>query len=196
MRYHSEHKQQTHDKVLRAAARAIREQGPERVSVAAVMAEAGLTHGGFYAHFPSKEALVAASIAYMFERTDARLADSLPGKSPREALVAYIDFYLSEGHCAARDRGCPMAALGSDLPRLDAVSKKTFAAGMARLTKRLAGLLKAMDVDDPRSAADSLRAELLGALLSARLIGARERKAVLEASRHALRQRFGLGEST
>lgn len=196
MRYDSEHKQQTRDKVLRAAARAIREQGPERVSVAAVMAEVGLTHGGFYAHFPSKEALVAASIEHMFDETDARLAESLQGKPPREALAAYIDFYLSEGHCSARDRGCPIASLGSDLPRLDDVSKKTFATGMARLTKRLAGLLEAMGVKAPQAAANSLRAELLGALLSARLVGARERKAVLEASRHALRQRFLLGEPT
>src|SRR6185437_12982420 len=127
MRYNAEHKQQTRDKVLTVAARAIREQGPERVSVAAVMGEAGLTHGGFYAHFASKEALVAASIEHMFEQMSERIDDVTNGKDARTALHDYIDFYLSERHAQARGRGCPIAALGSDLPRLDDATRKAFA---------------------------------------------------------------------
>lgn len=193
MRYDSEHKQQTREKVLLAAARAIRERGPERVSVVAVMAEAGLTHGGFYAHFPSKAALIAASIEYMFDQAKARLEEARTGRSPRKALSAYIDYYLSEEHCAARGRGCPLAALGSDLPRLDDASKKAFATGMEHLTEGLAAMLEAMGSRKPQATADSLRAELLGALLCARLaVNARERKSVLEASKQALRERFEL----
>ena len=192
MRYNTEHKQQTRNKLLDAAARTIREQGPERISVANVMAEVGLTHGGFYAHFPSKEALIVASIEHMYEQTDARFVQSLQDKDAREALADYVDFYLSDAHCRARGRGCPMAALGSDLPRLDDASKKSFAEGMARLSKRLSDLFGQLGEDNPDAAARSMRSELLGALVTARLVEPRERKAVLEASRQALRQRFNL----
>jgi TetR/AcrR family transcriptional repressor of nem operon len=192
VRYSAEHKQQTRDKVLAAAAHAIREQGPERVSVATVMGEAGLTHGGFYAHFASKEALVAAGIEHMFEQMGARLHEVTDGKGAREALHDYIDFYLSERHVKARSRGCPIAAIGSDLPRLDDAARKAFADGMAIQHQRLRSFFDAMGVADPDDAARSLRSELLGALLSARLVGAGERKGVLEASRRSLKRRFSL----
>lgn len=192
MRYSAEHKQLTRDKVLAAAARAIREQGPERISVANVMGEVGLTHGGFYAHFASKEALVAASISHMFEQMGARLGEVTDGKEPREALRDYIDSYLSERHAEARDRGCPVAALGSDLPRLDDAARKAFADGMEAQHQRLRAFFDAMGVEDPDDSARSLRSELLGALLSARLVDASARKSVLEASRRSLKRRFGL----
>ena len=196
MRYNPEHKQQTRDKVLTVAARAIREQGPERVSVAAVMGEAGLTHGGFYAHFASKEALVAASIEHMFEQMSERIDDVTNGKDARTALHDYIDFYLSERHAQARGRGCPIAALGSDLPRLDDATRKAFANGMAIQHRRLLALFESLDVADPDDSARSLRSELLGALLAARLVGAGERKAILEASRRSLKRRFRLEPQT
>ncbi|MEW9623383.1 TetR/AcrR family transcriptional regulator [Rhodanobacter geophilus] len=192
MRYSSEHKQQTREKVLTAAARTIREQGPERISVAAVMGEAGLTHGGFYAHFASKEALVAASIEHMFEQMRARIDELTEGRGAREALRNYIDFYLSERHVQARGQGCPVAALGSDLPRLDDAARKAFADGMAIQHRRLRAFFKSLDVADPDDSAHSLRSELLGALLSARLVSAGERKKVLEASRQSLKRRFDL----
>jgi TetR/AcrR family transcriptional repressor of nem operon len=192
MRYSAEHKRLTRDKVLAAAARAIREQGPERISVATVMGEAGLTHGGFYAHFASKEALVAASIEHMFEQTSARIGAVTDGKDAWEALHDYIDSYLSERHAEARDRGCPVAALGSDLPRLDAAARKAFADGMEAQHQRLMAFFDAMGAADPDDSARSLRSEMLGALLSARLVDAGARKAVLEASRRSLKRRFGL----
>lgn len=195
MRYSAEHKQQIREKVLAAAARTIREQGPDRVSVAAVMGEVGLTHGGFYAHFASKEALVAASIEHMFQQMSARIDEVSDGKDGREALHDYIDFYLSERHAQARDRGCPIAALGSDLPRLDDTARKAFAEGMAIQHRRLRDFFKSLGVANPDDAAHSLRSELLGALLSARLVKAGERKAVLEASRQSLKRRFGLQPS-
>lgn len=192
MRYSAEHKQQTREKVLAVAARAIREQGPERVSVTALMGEAGLTHGGFYAHFDSKDALIAASFEHMFEQASARIDEVANGKDAREALHNYVDFYLSERHAHARDRGCPIAALGSDLPRLEGESRKAFARGMSTLHRRLRTFFNSMGVEDPESSARSLRSELLGALLSARLVAPGERKAVLDASRQSLKRRFDL----
>jgi TetR/AcrR family transcriptional repressor of nem operon len=66
MRYDAEHRQQTREKVVRKAAEAIREFGPDKISVAELMAKVGLTHGGFYAHFKSKDDLVSEAIAYIF----------------------------------------------------------------------------------------------------------------------------------
>lgn len=193
MRYGTEHKQQTHKRVLTAAARAIREQGPERVSVSTVMGEVGLTNGGFYAHFSSKDALIAEGIEYMFAQVNIRMQEVIEGKDAREALHDYIDYYLSDRHVKARGRGCPIAAIGSDLPRLDGAAQKAFADGMAIQHQRLQALFDSMGTANPDDSAYSLRSELLGALLSARLVSAGNRDALLDASRRSLKQRFGLG---
>jgi len=193
MRYRPEHKEESRRKVLAAAARAIREQGPNGVSVAAVMGEAGLTHGGFYAHFPSKSALIAQSIDFMFDEMTARLDEVMQGKPPREALAAYIDSYLSGVHCDTRNAGCPIAALGSEVPRLDAEARQAFARGMARRQQRIAGLLTGMGVADATRAARSMQSELLGALVSSRLVEDADRDAILNVSRQYLRERYELG---
>lgn len=192
MRYRPEHKEESRRKVLAAAARAIREQGPNGVSVAAVMGEAGLTHGGFYAHFPSKGALIAQSIDFMFEEMTARLDEEMQGKPPRAALATYIDSYLSGRHCTARNAGCPIAALGSEVPRLDAEARQAFARGMARRQQRIAGLLSEMGVADPERAARSMQSELLGALVSARLVEEADSAAILDVSRRSLLERYKL----
>lgn len=192
MRYSADHKQESRRKVLAAAARAIRERGPEGVSVAAVMAEAGLTHGGFYAHFPSKSALIAAAIDTMFEESAVRLERRYHGLAPRATLQAHIDYYLSPAHCERRDAGCPIAALGSEVPRLDADARAAFARGLARRERHLETLLRGAGVDRPEEAAHSMHAELLGALLGARLAAPADRAILLDASRGALKRRFGL----
>ena len=193
MRYSAEHKEESRRKVLAATAKAIREYGPEGISVASVMSEAGLTHGGFYGHFESKNELIARAIEYMFDSTAAGLEKRTAGKPPREALAAYVDFYLSRRHCTARQAGCPVAALGSDIPRLDPVSRQAFAQGIARRQHTIAALMQQAGEADPASAASSLLAELLGALMNARLADEADRDAILQASRRALHERYGLG---
>ena len=108
MRYDAEHKARTRQKVLDEAAKAIREEGPHRLGVAGVMARAGLTHGGFYAHFPSKEAFVADAVAHMFEGGPTAMLEKVRGQPPRQALTGYIDFYLSRAHRDSRTGGCPL----------------------------------------------------------------------------------------
>jgi TetR/AcrR family transcriptional repressor of nem operon len=193
MRYDTEHKQRTRTKVLEAAAQAIRNDGPERIGVAAVMAEAGLTHGGFYAHFKSKDELVAAAIGQMFEESRARLARETDGRGAREGLAAYVDFYLSAKHRDARGRGCPIAALASDAPRLSDNVRAAFAEGVARLTTVLAEKLKQSGTDEPQMAARSMVAELVGALSLARVeTDPATSNAILRDSRTQLKRRFGL----
>lgn len=193
MRYASAHKQMTRIRVLDAAAKALRASGPDRIGVAGVMADAGLTHGGFYAHFDSKDQLVAAAIAHMFERSGADLRDQLTDCGPAEGLLAYVDLYLSRGHRDSRTSGCPIAALASDLPRLDGTARAEFAQGVAHLTKSIAELLAAIGRKHPEALARSVIAELVGALSLARVEPQANRSdAILEASRKQIKARLGL----
>lgn len=112
-------REQSHQRILDAAARAVRRQGYAGVGVAEVMKEAGLTHGGFYAHFKSRDALLAAAIEHaakdsvrILSRRIKALQDA--GASPVRAL---IEGYLADEHVAACERGCPVAALGSEMAR-------------------------------------------------------------------------------
>ncbi len=193
MRYDAEHKQKTREKVLDAAAEAIRLEGPHKVGVAGIMAKAGLTHGGFYAHFESKDDLVACAIGHMFDRSAQRRLDSFKDRPPAEALLAYVEFYLSEGHRDARTTGCVMPALAADLPRLPAAAQQSFAAGVQRLTGRVADLLAAMGHDEAQDLASSMIAEMVGALSLARAEPDRARSdLMLERSRRVLKQRLNL----
>jgi TetR/AcrR family transcriptional repressor of nem operon len=196
MRYDTEHKQKTRELVLQAAARAIRSDGPDRVGVAGVMAEAGLTHGGFYAHFKSKDELVAAAIGQMFEQARARLEHETADRDPAERLAAYVDFYLSKKHRDARGFGCPMAALASDVPRLSGPAREQFALGVQHSTAGLAGQLALLGHAEPEAGARSMIAELIGALSLARIEqDAKRSDAILAASRAQLKQRFGMKAS-
>jgi TetR/AcrR family transcriptional repressor of nem operon len=193
MRYDAEHKQRTHQKVLKAAAKTIRAKGPDRVAVAEVMAQVGLTHGGFYAHFASKDDLVAAAIGQMFEESRARLVYETENRSPRDALASYVDFYLSREHRDARRSGCPIAALSSDLPRLSAKVRNQFADGRRRLTLALGGLLEQIGYRNGEAEASSMFAELLGALSLARMEPDGDvSDAILDDSRRSIERRLNL----
>lgn len=192
MRYDTRHKQQTRERVLHAAAQAIRDGGPHRVGVAAVMREAGLTHGGFYAHFDSKEALVAAAIGQMFDDSFEHWRRR-EGQPDARALTEYIDRYLSMAHRDAPGRGCPIAALASDLPRLEPSSRAAFAEGQRRLADALAPPLRRLGHADADALASSVLAELVGALTLARCEPDRARAAAhLDASRRHLLRRLHL----
>jgi TetR/AcrR family transcriptional repressor of nem operon len=193
MRYDAEHKQKTRERVLDEAAKAIRAEGPHRVGVAGIMAKAGLTHGGFYAHFASKDELVLAAIGRMFEQGAKRRLNQFADLPPAQALSAYIDFYLSTGHRDARLTGCPMPALAADLPRMDAQSQACFAQGVASVTAGISDLVAAAGRPDPEDLAGSAVAELVGALSLARAEPDPARSdAMLERSRRLIKQRLGL----
>ncbi len=107
----------THERIVEAAARAIRRSGYNGTSVADIMKEAGLTHGGFYAHFASREAMLAeAADRAGAEAVSAstRVAATAP---PEQALQRLMHAYLSEEHVKSVENGCPVAALGSEMPR-------------------------------------------------------------------------------
>lgn len=110
-------KQITHDRIVEVAARAIRRSGYAGTGVADIMKEAGLTHGGFYAHFPSREALLAEAADLAGAEAVALSAAIAAAAPPDQALAALAQAYLSPAHVAAIETGCPIAALGSEMPR-------------------------------------------------------------------------------
>jgi AcrR family transcriptional regulator len=110
-------KEVTHERIVETAARAIRRSGYNGTSVADIMKEAGLTHGGFYAHFPSREAMLAEAADRAGAESVAkstRVAATVP---PKQALQALVRAYLSKEHVKSVEMGCPIAALGSEMPR-------------------------------------------------------------------------------
>jgi TetR/AcrR family transcriptional repressor of nem operon len=186
-------KAQTRLRVLNEAAAAIRAVGPEGIGVAALMAKAGLTHGGFYAHFKSKDDLVAQAISQMFEDSYELFLRRTANAEPKQALINYINMYVSPRHRDGPERGCPLPSLSGDLARMPAPARERFAAGLERLTGAIAGLLQKLGHVSPERLADSVIAEMVGAVALARAISddtASNR--ILERSREAIKSRLGL----
>ncbi|MDB5707573.1 MAG: transcriptional regulator [Sphingomonas bacterium] len=193
MRYDSDHKSETRRRVLKEAAREIRAKGPGGVAVAGIMARAGLTHGGFYAHFESKEALIAAAIETMFESARRRFDMTATDADPRVALLGYVDFYLSPEHRDSREHGCPLPALSGDLARLDPEARERFGEGVAGLTGRLAGALRQHGIADAEAAGASMLAELVGAVTLSRAVAdPAQSDAILQRARASVIARFSL----
>ncbi|RJT47147.1 TetR/AcrR family transcriptional regulator [Rahnella woolbedingensis] len=195
MRYESEHKPKIRERIVKEAAKAIRAKGPLQVSVAGVMSKAGLTHGGFYAHFASKEALIEAAIEQMFNQVMLRWEKNNQGLAAPQQLAGYIDFYLSAWHRDNRAQGCPVSALASETPRMSAPCQAEFARGIERIRGMMIFQLKEMGVDDPQTAAISVSAELMGSLSLARCEPDRQiSDALLESAKKTLKTRLNLAE--
>ena len=131
MRYDPEHKTQTRDRIVRNAARKLRAEGLSGPGVASVMKASGLTVGGFYKHFRSKDELLAEAIAQAFSDSNEKISSSLQ-KVPREdRWKEIVRLYLSTEHCDHPDTGCPVAALAPEIAR-----------AKFSVRKRIAGLMK------------------------------------------------------
>ena len=193
MRYDAGHKQRTRERVLIEAARALRVEGPNKLGVAEVMSRAGLTHGGFYAHFASKEELLAEATDIAFDDARKMFDAALEGREPRAALAFYIGRYLSMNHRDHPDMGCPVPALAGDLARMEGELCDRFAARIRRSTTRLQLLMEASGLGDAEALAPSVLAELVGALSLARATPDRkDASRILSASKAALTKRLGL----
>jgi TetR/AcrR family transcriptional repressor of nem operon len=111
-------KSETHERILRTAAAAIRRHGYDGVSVADIMKEAGLTHGGFYAHFDSREAMLTEALDRAGAESLEIMARGVEGGGPsRDRFEVLVANYLSDAHVANPEKGCTLAALGSETQR-------------------------------------------------------------------------------
>ena len=110
-------KEASHERIVDAAARAIRRSGYNGTGVADIMKEAGLTHGAFYAHFASREAMLAEAADCAGAQSNAAAAKIISAVPADQALRALLETYLSKAHVQAIEAGCPVSALGSEMPR-------------------------------------------------------------------------------
>ncbi len=183
-------KEVTHERIVEAAARAIRRSGYDGTAVADIMKDVGLTHGGFYAHFASREAMLAEAADRAGAEAVAastRIAASVPAA---EALQSLLRAYLSKAHVESAENGCPVAALGSEMPRqapavrraatrriqemIDVVARQSPDWGqpgaheraLATVSTMVGALLLARAVDDPKLS-DALREAALDHLAPA-----------------------------
>jgi len=179
----------THERILDAAAQAIRRAGHGGASVAEVMKEAGLTHGGFYAHFRSREEMVASAIGHAGKQSAASLLHSMDARRKKGAspLRALVDTYLSVAHMDGAESGCVVAALGSEMPRQSELVRQSARERVLALVRLVESVLPAQS---DHAIASSIASTLIGGLQMARILGGKEGRAVLEANRQALLERY------
>src|ERR1044072_2070629 len=163
-------KEETRERILRAAARGIRKNGYEGVGVAEVMKEAGLTHGGFYAHFESRDALLAAAADQAGAETIEYLTRAIAAAKPGQELMALVDTYFSDGHVAHPEQGCVIAAAGSEVPHQEEEVRRA----ASRRIKDIIGLIERQSPDWGKSAAHDkamgIAATLVGTVVLARAV--------------------------
>jgi TetR/AcrR family transcriptional regulator, transcriptional repressor for nem operon len=195
MRYDKQHKERTRQRLLAEAAAAIKTVGPEQLGVAALMAKLGLTHGGFYAHFKSKDELIDQALQASFEQASEKFLESIEGRSPKEGLATYVDYYLSMAHVGRPEAGCPIPTLSVDMARTKGPARDRLWLGANRLAERMAGLLQKSGVpaSEAIGKARSAMAEMAGAVMLARAaIDTEHARQVIDASRDSVKQRLGV----
>ena len=156
--------------VIDTAARLFREKGYSGIGVADLMKEAGLTHGGFYGNFDSKEDLMAAACTRAFDGAAERWA-ALLARDPDTALAQIVASYLSRQHVAHPGQGCALAALGGELARMSGPVRAVTTAGVRAQIALLAPLMDGATAADQQRAAMAAYAGMVGALVLARAVG-------------------------
>src|SRR5258708_29145541 len=161
-------KDESHERIVRAAARAIRKHGYEGLGVAQVMKEAGLTHGGFYAHFDSRDALLAEAADRAGAESIENLSRAAGAAKPGEELGTFVDSYLSDRHLHAPEQGlgCAVAASGSEVPRQPPEVRRA----ATRRIKDLIGLVERQMPGWGKAGNRDKAIAILGCLVGARLI--------------------------
>lgn len=172
MRFEKGHKEQTRQRIIETASRKFRKDGVAATGIAGLMADAGLTHGGFYAHFASKEELVRAAMEEALNQTYARRQEVLGQVAPgADSLETLVRFYLRPAHRDTPERGCAAAALVSEIARHEPETRAAFTGRLQRLLDQIAGLLPPeMDAEARDSLAIGLFGTLLGCLQMARAV--------------------------
>jgi TetR/AcrR family transcriptional regulator, transcriptional repressor for nem operon len=191
MRYSPEHKSEVHQKIVKDASRRIRNEGITGAAVSAVMRDAGLTHGGFYKHFGSKDELLKESLSEAFKEIVDRLVHVGEQSEPKAAWKAIVKTYLSLEYCAHVEYGCPLTALGPELARADEAMKPRIFEELKRYKSRMLPFMPGRRTADKERAFFSIFSTMVGAVEIARMLpepGMREK--VLSSARGLLLRSF------
>jgi TetR/AcrR family transcriptional regulator, transcriptional repressor for nem operon len=167
MRYDAERKERTRQLIVETAARRFRAEGIAPVGIANLMSTAGLTHGGFYAHFPSKEDLVIETCRAAFGETLAYLSEAINAAPPGSKLRAMLDAYLSTQHRDHPGKGCFAAALITEAARTSDPVREALTECIGALVALAGDAIRADGLDqDPKT----VIATMIGALAISRVI--------------------------
>jgi len=170
MRYRPEHKLETHRKIVKDASRRVRVEGLNGAAVATVMRDNGLTHGGFYKHFESKDELLVESLHEAFREIIDNLARGAEQSRPGEAWKTIVKTYLSPEYCDHAELGCPMAALAPELARVGRTTKPRVVTELVNYKSRIAPFMPGRRIADKERAFFAIFSTMIGAIQIARLL--------------------------
>jgi TetR/AcrR family transcriptional regulator, transcriptional repressor for nem operon len=186
MRYSREHKQETHARIVRKASVRLREKGAHGIGVADLMKEAGLTHGGFYAHFDSREALVIEAFNYAMNRSTERWRKMAEETPPEKRFATIVESYLTALHRDDPGHGCAVPTLGPEIARESAKTRKAFAAKLDEMIEMMADQVPELPRKAARQQAIAALSTMAGALVLSRVAGSGEfSEEILGAGREA-----------
>jgi TetR/AcrR family transcriptional repressor of nem operon len=191
MRYRPEHKAEIRQKIVKDASRRVRTEGVTGAAVSAVMRDAGLTHGGFYKHFGSKDELLMESLSQAFQEIADRLAQAGEQSQPETAWKAIVKAYLSPEFCDHTEYGCPLPALAPELARADKTMKAQIFEELKKYKSRMLPFMPGQRTADKERAFFSIFSTMIGAIEIARMLpelAMRER--VLGSARELLLRSF------
>lgn len=171
MRYSKEHKLETHARIVKKASVRLREKGAHGIGVADLMKDAGLTHGGFYAHFDSREALVIEAFAYAMDRSTERWRQLAGQAGPEEGLATIVDAYLSPQHRDNPGHGCAVPALGAEIARESPKTRRAFAAKLEQMIEMVAEQFPDLGAKAARKKAMATLATMMGTVVMSRVAG-------------------------
>jgi len=191
MRYQPEHKAEIHQKIVKDASRRVRAEGITGAAVSAVMRDAGLTHGGFYKHFASKDELLLESLSEAFQEIADRLARAGENSKPEKAWKAIVKTYLSLEYCDHIERGCPLPALAPELARADKGMKPQIFEELKKYRSRMLPFMPGQRAADKEQAFFSIFSTMVGAIEIARMLPKAEmREKVLASAKNLLLRSF------
>jgi len=191
MRYQPEHKVEVHQKIVKDASRRVRTEGLTGAAVSAVMRDTGLTHGGFYKHFRSKDELLIEALSEAFREIADHLAQAAGQSQPGARWKAIVNAYLSLEHCDHAAWECPLAALGSELGRADKAMKARIFGELAKYRRRMLPFMPGRRTADKERAFFAIFSTMIGAIELARVLPEPEMRAkVLQSARDFLLSSF------
>jgi TetR/AcrR family transcriptional repressor of nem operon len=195
MRYSKEHKQETHERIVKRAAVRLREKGAHGIGVADLMKEAGLTHGGFYAHFDSREALVIEAVGHIMDRSTERWRQLGEQTPPERRLATIVDSYLSASHRDDPGHGCAVPTLGAEIARESPKTRKAFAAKLEQMIDVLASVMPDVPPKAARKQAIAMLSTMMGTVVMSRIAGSGEfSEEILASGREAVLNRTPLAK--
>ena len=170
MRYRPEHKAEVHQKIVKDASRRVRAEGLTGAGVAAVMRDTGLTHGGFYKHFDSKDELLVESLREAFRDMSEKLVRAAEQPHSEAAWKVIVKSYLSLEFCDHAERGCPMTALAPELARADKKMRGHIFAELVKYKDRMVPFMPGLRTADKERAFFAIFSTMIGAIDIARML--------------------------